>query len=175
MSESSPTTYRNRVYLGCDPGSTGAFALVWENRVSIFGIPLSEKPIGGTAVDDAALWALAQRLASLSPDGYIQEHTWGVRGQGGGSQYKFGDTAAACRCYMLAAGVPMAKPVSSQRWTAALRVGSDKMRHVAKAIELFPEDAELFTPKRGVRTLEQCKGNADAALIAEYGRRFAPC
>lgn len=140
--------------------------------MAIFGIPLATKPIGGTAVDDAALWELAQRLASLSPDAYVQEHTWGVRGQGGGSQYKFGDTAAACRCFMHAAGIRVARPVASQRWTAALRVGSDKIRHVAKAIEIFPEDAELFTPKRGVRTLEQCKGNADAALIAEYGRRF---
>lgn len=161
-----------RLYIGCDPGSTGAVALLLGSRVNVVGIPLDPNPIGGTAVDDDALIELARGLAALEPAAFVLEHVWGRKGQGGASQYKFGDTTAAIRVAFKAAGIRSPKPVSSQRWTAALRVGSDKDKHVAEAIRLFPDDVEHFTKRRGVRTWEQCKGNADAALIAFYGRKY---
>lgn len=141
-------------------------------NLSVFDVPLCENPIGGTAVDDTELFALAQCLAGLYPGArYVQEHVWGKAGQGGGSQFKFGDTNGATRMAFVAAGFPLAR-VSSQKWTAALRVGSDKDRHVAEVLKLYPWHAALFTPRRGVLTLEQCKGRADAALIATYGRNY---
>lgn len=168
MSESHATS---DLYIGIDPGSTGAIAVVHGDRVTVFDIPLSEKPIGGTVVDDDALIALAAMLAGLGPRVVVLEHTWGIRGQGGASQYKFGDTAAAIRIALKSAGIPVAV-ASAMKWTTALRCGSDKMRHVEMAKQLFRHDIALFTPRRGVVTLEQCKGRADATLIAEYGRRF---
>lgn len=169
MSESRDT---GDLYLGIDPGSTGAIAAIHRNRVTVFDIPLSEKPIGGTVVDDDGLIALAAMLADLGPRLATLEQTWGIRGQGGASQYKFGDTAAAIRLALKSAGIRVV-PASAMKWTTALRCGSDKMRHVEMAKQLFPDDAALFTPRRGVVTLEQCKGRADATLIAEYGRRVA--
>lgn len=168
MAESLAT---HGLYIGVDPGSTGAISAVSGGRVAIFDVPLSPKPIGGTVVDDDALLALARLLATLSPVHATLEHTWGVRGQGGASQYKFGDTAAALRLSLKAAGIAV-RVVSAMKWTTALRCGSDKEQHRRLAMGLFPHDAELFTPRRGVVTMEQCKGRADATLIAEYGRRF---
>ncbi len=139
-------------------------------RVLVWDVPLSASPVGGSIVDDAAVLSLARALASVSAAAFVLEHTWGVRGQGGSSQYKFGDTAAALRVAFVSAGHRLAR-VSSQKWTAALRVGSDKAKHVETARALWPADVALFTPRRGVLTQAQCEGRADAALIAEYGRR----
>lgn len=169
MSESRNT---GDLYLGIDPGATGAIAAIHGDRVTVFDVPLAKKPIGGTVVDDDGLIALAAMLADLGPRLATLEHTWGIRGQGGASQYKFGDTAAAIRVALKSAGIRVV-PVSAMKWTTALRCGSDKALHVELAKQLFKYDAELFTPRRGIVTLEQCKGRADATLIAEYGRRLA--
>lgn len=160
------------LYLGIDPGATGAVAAIHNGRVTVFDMPLSSQPIGGTVIDDDDVIALARMLAMLGPRRTMLELTWGVRGQGGSSQYKFGDSACAIRIALKAAGLAV-ETVSAMKWTTALRVGSDKSRHVAEAIKLFPADAHLFTPRRGVVTLEQGKGRADATLIAEFCRRTA--
>jgi crossover junction endodeoxyribonuclease RuvC len=171
MAESPSPVTENRVYIGCDPGSTGAIvALFPDGSLAVYDVPLSASPVGGSVIDDAATWALAQFLSSFGPCTFCIEHTWGVRGQGGSSQYKFGDTAGSLRAMFVAAGCRVVR-ASSQRWTAALRVGSDKARHVAAACDLFPAHAREFTPARGRITLAQCEGRADATLIAEYARR----
>lgn len=156
-------------YIGIDPGSTGAIAHVHNRRVTVFGVPLLAKPVGGCVIDDDEAIGLARMLFDLGPAVVVIEQTWGIRGQGGASQYKFGDTAAALRVAFRSAGFRVHR-VPAIRWTARLRVGSNKDQHVAEALKLFPEDAAAFTKRRGVLTYEQVKGNADAALIAEYGR-----
>jgi len=158
------------LYIGIDPGSTGALAVIHGDRVTVFDMPISARPIGGTVVDDDALIGLGRLLATLGPEFATLEHTWGIRGQGGSSQYKFGDSAAAVRVAIKAAGIPV-HMAAAIKWTTALRCGSDKEAHRKLAMQLVPLDVALFTPRRGVVTLEQCKGRADAALIAEYGRR----
>lgn len=162
------------IYAGVDPGATGALALIQGDRITVYDVPLLAKPYGGTVIDDHAWQAHMRWVASLVDVRLYFEMTWGKKNQGGASQYKFGDTAAAMRAGVIAAGLDPIM-VSSQRWTSALRVGSDKDFHVAKIRELYPEYAALFTPRRGKLTLEQCKGRADAALIAHYGKTLRRC
>ena len=62
--------------------------------------------------------------------------------------------------------------VAPQVWKRAfgIRVGAGKDDSRAKACQLLPLDAELWTPRRGVVTSAQAVGRAEAALIA-YSRR----
>lgn len=156
-------------YVGCDPGSTGAIAALWGNRVTTWPVPLAVRPVGGSVIDDDATIALARELYACGFRVFVLEMTWGIRGQGGSSQYKFGDTAAALRVAFRAAGFEV-HMVAAQRWKTKLRIHGDKSVSVAAARKLYPADADEFTPRRNVRTARDCEGTAEAALIAHYGQ-----
>lgn len=161
--------YANRHYIGCDPGSTGAIALIYGDTATAWDIPLASAPRGGIVVDDAALLALVQSLVGLGPAAVALEMTWGIRGQGGASQYKFGDTAAAIRMAFVASGCPP-HMIAAQRWKTRLRVHGGKDVSIAKALDLYPDAAPLLTPRRKAVTQKQAEGRADAILIAHYAR-----
>jgi len=159
-----------RPYIGADPGATGALALVWGKSVCVYSVPTDPKAIAGTCVDDEALMSLARELATVGPVLAVLEHVWGIAGQGAGGSFTFGDTTGAMRIALKSAGI-MVKRASAQRWRNRLGVSGDKAQSVAMAIKLFPGNADLFTPRRKVRTAAQCEGNAEAVLIAEFARR----
>jgi len=64
--------------------------------------------------------------------------------------------------------------MSSAVWKKALgiRVGAGKDDSRAKACQLLPLDAELWTPRRGVVNAAQAAGRTEAALIAYHGARI---
>jgi hypothetical protein len=159
-----------RPYIGADPGATGAFGLVWDNWCAVYPVPTDPKAVAGTSVDDMALLALARELATVGPVLAVLEHVWGMAGQGAGGSFTFGDTTGAMRIALKAAGIRVER-ASAQRWRNRLGVSGDKAQSVAMAIKLFPGNADLFTPRRKVRTAAQCEGNAEAVLIAEFARR----
>lgn len=170
MANIPPSQKQIRPYIGADPGATGAISLVWENCCEVFPTPTNPKAIAGTCVDDDALIELAQRLALADPVLAVLEHVWGLRGQGAGGAFTFGDTTGATRLALRSAGIRVER-ASAQKWKNRLRVYGDKSQSVAMAIKLFPQQAELFTKRRGIRTAEQCEGNAEAVLIGEFARR----
>jgi crossover junction endodeoxyribonuclease RuvC len=90
--------------------------------------------------------------------------------QGGSSMFKFGYSAGFMRGLIVAAQIPldMVEPAAWKK-TARLPNKSDKEVCIPRACELWPNQVEELTPKRGHWTKEECKGVCDAALIGYHG------
>lgn len=85
--------------------------------------------------------------------------------------FSFGNTNGSIETAILAADIPIAK-VPPNVWKKALACSADKDEALVRASELIPAGVEHWTPKRLVRTKEDCKGVAEAAMIAYWGARF---
>jgi hypothetical protein len=85
--------------------------------------------------------------------------------------FSFGYTFGAIDTALISAGIPTAK-VTPSVWKKALGCTQDKNQALALASELMPAGATHWTPKRLVRTKEDCIGVAEAAMIAYWGAAF---
>lgn len=82
--------------------------------------------------------------------------------------FSFGRTDGSIETAIVAAGIPYEK-VTPAVWKKALACSQDKDQALARASQLIPTGTPFWTPKRLVLTKEDCKGVAEAALIAYYG------
>lgn len=155
--------------VGIDPGAQGAIALVSRTRVVIWPIPYTANRAGKDRIDDETTLALAWRIAWLSPAFVVIEKVWGIKGQGAGAAFAFGDGYGALRMAFTAAGyVPELCPAN--RWQAAAGLlGKGKADSVALARQLWPDQAREFEPVRKERTAKDCEGRAEACLIGRFG------
>jgi hypothetical protein len=87
--------------------------------------------------------------------------------------FSFGRTDGAIETALVAAGVPFEK-VPPGVWKRALACSQDKDLSLSRAAELIPSSISHWTPVRRQRTKEDCKGVAEAALIAYWGAHFRP-
>jgi hypothetical protein len=85
--------------------------------------------------------------------------------------FSFGNTNGAIETAIVVASIPLLK-VTPAVWKDALACPPDKDAALVRATELIPSGAAHWTPKRGFRTKEDCKGVAEAAMIALWGARF---
>ncbi len=148
------------IIVGIDPGVTGAIAAVaLDGRLDY----ADDMP----TVDR---WVSIPLLRGYTTDDRIKlvglELVRSRPGEGHSGAFKFGDCWGTMRA---AFGVShQVLDVRPQDWKKALRVGKDptrsKEKSRAKAIELWPGNADLFARKKD-------SGRAEAALIAEYVRR----
>jgi len=91
-----------------------------------------------------------------------------MRGQGVSSVFSFGDTFGCTKTALAAAGIPYTF-VTPGVWKKALGCTADKDQTLLRAGQLMPSSVHEWTPIRGVRDKEACKGIAEAALIALFG------
>ncbi|MFY9294469.1 MAG: hypothetical protein WAP03_27850 [Methylorubrum rhodinum] len=110
-------------------------------------------------IDAHSLWFL---LSDLSDSVVWIEHVWGREGQSAGAGFQFGKAAGAPEHLCIAGGIRH-ELVTPQRWKRGLRIGSGKDDARAAAMRLWPAWAGEFRRRRA--------DFAEAALIAEYGRR----
>lgn len=148
--------------VGIDPGNTGALALLDDGELTVVDdmplITVSTKE----RVDEQCVIDI---LIEFGPvDLVLIEFTNAVFGSSAGSAYSFGYGAGVLATAVTALGRPW-QYVKPPAWTKAMGVTPDKDTHRQTAARLFPARAELFKRKRD-------DGRADAALIAEYGRRL---
>jgi hypothetical protein len=151
-----------RVFLGIDPGVSGALAAVDSTGglAYIQAMPDSE----------TALWEAFGRLAAYRPRA-ILERVRSSPVMGRASAFTFGAGYGALRMGLVAAGIPFEEvsPVTWQRVMGVLVPGKQrpidavskdkKNAHKARASELFP-------------TITMSHTLADALLLAEYLRRM---
>jgi hypothetical protein len=139
------------IYLGIDPGKSGAIAAVWDDgeaHVSYIKGDQTEHDIWnwlqGFDLDNAR--AVLEMVASRPTDGVRQAFTFGA-------SYGF------VRGMLTAAKVPYIE-VTPKKWQAKMQclTGGDKKISKARCQQLFPK-ANIIN------------ANADALLLAEYGRR----
>lgn len=140
------------LYLGLDPGASGALAWVNERGEHPGWVPLDDgwSEVSATVLGLGADWHLVAVL----------ERVAAMPGQGVSSTFKFGASFGGCEALLACRGVPY-ELVTPSVWQQAMgcRSGGDKNVTKAAAQRLFP----------GVKVTHR---NADALLIAEYCRRL---
>lgn len=157
-------------FVGIDPGLTGAWAAIDSagKVVRIDDIPTMASGGKGAKVQrQVNPAALAADLRSLMSDGdavmVALERTSAMPGQGVSSMFSMGDSYGAIRAAVAIKSLPC-EHVSPQSWKRAMGLDSDKERCRAKAIQLFPDAAELLARKKD-------HNRAEALLLAEWLRR----
>lgn len=145
--------------LGVDPGLNGGLALLGPDGLLVEAMPTFK--IEGKGHLD--LQAVRSLISAWSPDHVFLERQQSMPKQGLASTFKTGFGYGAL--YGLFAG--MLLPVTEVRpadWKRALSCPADKDGARARASQVFPTHAGSWAKKSQ-------DGVAEAALVAEYGRR----
>ena len=147
------------VFLGLDPGYSGALAVIDRGSVELHPWPESE----------AAVWRLIDSQFPGEPRMVaVIEEVHSMPHDGVASAFKFGRHYGTLRAFLVAAGIPFAA-VAPRTWQAAYGLsrhkgetrGAFKNRGRAIAQELYPP----------VRLTQK---TADALLLAHYCKLHAP-
>lgn len=149
-------------YIGIDPGLSGALAWLRPGGLSIIDMPTLTIGRGGKRKRELDPDALANLLRD-DPGHAVIEDVHAMPGQGVSSVFSFGSTKGTIIGILAALQIPRSK-VSPAVWKKALRVPADKDGARARASELFPASSHLWARVKD-------DGRAEAALIAEWGRR----
>lgn len=151
--------------LGIDPGLSGALALL--NTVDgdleeVIDMPLRE--IRGKKWVDLyalAMWLDTRRSGIRKA---IIEEVHSMPNQGVASTFRFGYATGAVTGAVTANMIP-ATLIPPTVWKMQMGVTHDKATSLAMARKLWAPRADLFKRKKD-------DGRAEAALLAEYGRRL---
>lgn len=141
--------------LGVDPGLSGACAFFFPSEPHL--ISVYDMPIAGGEIDAVTL---AQRIEQLRPDMCILERASTRPGQGISSSGKFMQSYGTIRGVIAALRVPL-HIVTPSTWKGYFKLGKDKDRSRARALELWPASQHFGRVKDHNR--------AEAALLARYG------
>lgn len=146
--------------LGVDPGLSGALALL---DTDLHVVAVQDMPVHRTRGTKHEIDPVG--LAGIIRD-WAPEHAWieivGARpGQGVTSMFRFGLAVGLARGVLAAAGVPVSG-VTPQEWRRLARAPDGKDGSRARAIQLFPAQADLFSRVKD-------DGRAEATLIAWAG------
>jgi hypothetical protein len=142
------------IYIGVDPGGSGAMARVRDDKVLFVKNDDTESELHAWL--ELAKFAAVTHKCGLFA--YI-ERVHSMPKQGVASSFKFGQSYGFLRGLLIACKIPF-EEVSPVKWQTAMgcRSGGDKNVTKARAQQLFPD----------VRITH---ANADAILLAEYCRR----
>lgn len=150
--------------LGIDPGCYGALALLSSGVLAdVRDMPVVMLRRGKTDKPEVDGAALAAFVRSLRPDIAVLERVGGLPGQSAPAAFNFGRAAGAVEYTLTALGVRV-ESVAPATWKKALRVNPGKDGSRALAARMWPAQAALFARAKD-------DGRAEAALIAEWGRR----
>lgn len=136
------------IYLGIDPGKSGAIAAIYKDE-SLDWVLLSETE------HDVARWLEEHSDESFA----ILEQVSAMPKQGVSSTFKFGTSYGFLRGLLVAFAIPF-ETVTPVKWQTAMkcRSGGDKNVTKGAAQRLFP-------------VLKITHANADAILLAEFCKR----
>ena len=147
----------NTVYIGIDPGQSGAIAVI--SPYGTYAIPYDTEEYLTTmrSAKDTGLQIRA-----------VVEHVSSMPKQGVASTFKFGTNFGWLQGALAALNIPF-ELVRPQKWKKEFSCTSDKNTSIEVARRLFPEVSLLATP----RCTKPHDGMAEALLMAEYGRRHS--
>lgn len=150
------------VYMGCDPGVSGAIAILAPDGVTFADMPILEIKKKQT-LDYAGLACILRPFARGGAFAAV-ELVGAMPGQGVSSMFKFGQVYGAALATLATLEIPY-ELVTPPVWKRAFRlVGCEKDESRAAALRLFPQCANDLK-------LKKHHGRADALLLAEYLRR----
>lgn len=142
----------SKLYIGIDPGKSGAIAFIPPNG--------DAWTVKNTSTDLELVEAVEEALLQHDEVFCTIEKVHAMPGNGVTGMFKFGGSFHSLQMICTVLRIPF-ELVSPQKWQKSLSClsGGDKNVTKTKAQNLFP-------------TLRVIHANADALLIAEYGRRL---
>ena len=158
---------------GCDPGADGAVAFIDAETVRVLAIVEMPMSAGELRVRELA----TDLLAAL--DGRRCGHLWiekqvpfagAGRSMGASSAFALGQRYMALCAIAACHGWPY-EVVSPVKWKRHFGITADKSLALDCAGRLLPDDAGLWTARRGYCTRARGIGRAEAALIGLFGIR----
>lgn len=155
-----------RLTIGCDPGQSGALALLADGEPAGFiDMPTMPRKAGGFEVNGASLAAQIRCALMKHPGANILavvEQVGSMPGQGLASTFRFGQSDGILRGVIATLGIGYIT-VAPVKWKNHYGLkGQEKDAARALAIRRFPAIAEELARKK------DC-GRADALLIALWG------
>ena len=151
------------IFIGIDPGGTGAIALMLPDRIELHDMPVvvvKKKP----QLDFANLGRILRDAQQHGPCTALVERVGSMPGQGLSSTFKFGMAYGGVIAALATLEIPH-DLVTPPTWKRGFRlVGEDKEASRQRALELFPQLA-------GELKLKKHHGRAEALLLAEFLRR----
>lgn len=141
------------IYLGIDPGKSGALAMIYGGEITV--IPF----------DESAYKAQLEAISGLKAVCCL-EHVSAMPGQGVTSMFNFGK-GFGWLLGMLDAYNVSYELVRPQKWKKEFSITADKNSSITVCKRLFP-DASLLPTER---CRKDSDGMAEALLMAEYARR----
>lgn len=146
------------IYIGIDPGKSGAMAIIYEDGtigvhpfdVESYRFYLSDIYEGG--VECKARCCL-ERVGAMPK-------------QGVNSMFHFGENYGFIQGILTAYAIPY-ELVTPQKWKKEFQITSDKNSSISVCKRLFPE----VSLRRTDRCRKDDDGMAEALLMAEYARR----
>lgn len=151
--------------LGVDVGLNGAFAFLHDGQLlNVEDMPLVDVRHGAKTRKELSAALLHDRLV----DSDIRIHKAVLEdvnafGMGRTSAYRFGVNVGTIVGVLTACGIRI-ETVSPVKWKRAMGLTTDKKLSRAMAIKLWPDQSQYFSRVKD-------DGRAEAALLAEYGRR----
>jgi crossover junction endodeoxyribonuclease RuvC len=142
------------IVIGCDPGQTGAFALVDDTGalVDIYDMPVVANEVSPQLIAELGFGF------DIDAGCAVIEDVHSMPKQGVASSFKFGRSKGVVEGYFAGAGISL-RYVSPAKWKRDLHLTRDKGVSRQRALELWPEKAGLFKRVKD-------DGRAEAALIA---------
>lgn len=167
----------SRLYVGIDPGLSGAVAVIDEkkNVIGCWDTPVIEVKKGKKKHREYVITEMASILSALLVEDKkacfdVQvaglEHVHAMPKQGVHSMFQMGMGLGVWMGIVAALGLPM-EQVTPQAWKKSMMgvgIGNDKGASIVQAVRLFPKASNLLSRKKD-------HGRAEALLIAEYFRR----
>jgi hypothetical protein len=154
------------IYIGIDPGLSGAVATISGTDVKLYDTPTAET--GKGTKRDYLIANMSSILYKIYEDSFcVLEAVHSMPKQGVASSFSFGRGLGIWEGILSAHNIPYAK-VAPQTWKKAMiadmpRDNKDSSR--IAATRLFPNAVDMLSRKKD-------DGRAEALLMAEYGRRL---
>lgn len=157
------------IICGIDPGFQGGLAFIQPDYAAVtYRMPLI-KVDGKSAYDLPRMIGLIAQMGK-TPLFVVLEHASAGPGAGATGMFRYGEGFGLWRGVLAALGVPceLVRPVL---WKKAMMNGrgKEKREAISRAQELFPQ---LVRRDPG-QTRGLTDGEAEALLLAEWGRRYA--
>ncbi len=162
---------------GVDPGLDGAIAFLDtapRRIVAMIGMPALKLGKGKGTKREIQARTLVVLVQEALADRYpadvhmFLERVSSSPQMGSVSAFQFGRWYGYPEMIAACFGWPI-EYVTPTKWKKTLNVPAEKDDARARASQLMPMDADLWTPKRNVFDSKQASGRAEAALIAAYG------
>lgn len=145
------------IYIGCDPGKSGALAII--------GIKGDDEEAHVISFDKSAYLEVFDELQGAITKCCL-EHVSSMPGQGVTSMFNFGESFGWLQGVLDSFDVPY-ELVRPQKWKKEFSITGDKNSSIAVCKRLFP-DVSL---RRSDKCRKDDDNMAEALLMAEYARR----